>query len=168
MTPCMLGDMSENETYDVVVIGGGAAGLSGAMALGRSRRSVLVVDAGEPRNAPAGHAHNYLGREGVPPLQLLEDGRAQVAAYGVEVLTDRVVGLSGAADSFLVTTEGGRRYAARRVLVTGGVVDELPDVPGWPSGGASTCCTVPTATAGRCATSRSACSATDRWPCTRP
>ncbi|MBD3923227.1 NAD(P)/FAD-dependent oxidoreductase [Nocardioides cavernae] len=122
--------MSENETYDVVVIGGGAAGLSGAMALGRSRRSVLVIDAGEPRNAPAAHAHNYLGREGVPPLQLLEDGRAEVAAYGVEVLTDRVVGLSGAADSFLVTTEGGRRYGARRVLVTGGVVDELPDVPG--------------------------------------
>ena len=126
----MLGDMSENETYDVVVIGGGAAGLSGAMALGRSKRSVLVVDAREPRNAPAGHAHNYLGREGVRPLELLEDGRAEVAAYGVEVVTDRVVGLSGGADSFLVTTEGGRRYGARRVLVTGGVVDELPDVPG--------------------------------------
>ncbi|MCP3423106.1 bifunctional NAD(P)/FAD-dependent oxidoreductase/class I SAM-dependent methyltransferase [Nocardioides pinisoli] len=122
--------MSENKMYDVVVIGGGVAGLSGAMALGRSRRSVLVIDAGEPRNAPADHAHNYLGREGVPPLQLLEDGRAEVAAYGVEVLTDRVVGLSGAADAFLVTTAGGRRYVARRVLVTGGVVDELPDVPG--------------------------------------
>lgn len=122
--------MSENETYDVVVIGGGAAGLSGAMALGRSRRRVLVVDAGEPRNAPAGHAHNYLGREGVSPLELLEDGRAEVAAYGVEVVADRVVGLSGAIEDFLVTTEGGRRYGARRVLATGGVVDELPDVPG--------------------------------------
>ena len=126
----MLGDMSENKTYDVVVIGGGAAGLSGAMALGRSKRSVLVVDAREPRNAPAGHAHNYLGREGVSPLELLATGRAEVAAYGVKVLTDRVVGLSGAADSFLVTTEGGRKYGARRVLVTGGVVDELPEVPG--------------------------------------
>ncbi len=126
----MLGDMSENETYDVVVIGGGAAGLSGAMALGRSRRSVLVVDAREPRNAPADHAHNYLGREGVSPLELLATGRAEVRSYGVEVVTDRVVGLSGEADSFLVTTEGGRRYGARRVLVTGGVVDELPEVPG--------------------------------------
>ena len=126
----MLGDMSENETYDVVVIGGGAAGLSGAMALGRSKRSVLVVDAREPRNAPAGHAHNYLGREGVSPLELLATGRDEVRSYGVEVVTDRVVGLSGAADSFLVTTERGRRYGARRVLVTGGVVDELPDVPG--------------------------------------
>lgn len=118
------------DRYDVVVVGGGAAGLSGAMALGRSKRSVLVVDAGEPRNAPADHAHNYLGREGVPPLELLEIGRAEVAQYGVEVVADRVVGLSGEVDDFLVTTQGGRRYRARRVMVTGGVVDELPDVPG--------------------------------------
>jgi thioredoxin reductase len=122
--------MSENEMYDVVVIGGGAAGLSGAMALGRSKRSVLVIDAGEPRNAPADHAHNYLGREGIPPLELLEIGRAEVAQYGVEVMSDRVVGLSGEAGDFLVTTTGGRRVRGRRVLVTGGVVDELPPVPG--------------------------------------
>lgn len=125
--------MDENptpQTYDVVVIGGGAAGLSGAMALGRSKRSVLVIDAGEPRNAPADHAHNYLGREGVSPFELLEIGRAEVAQYGVEILSDRVVAVSGEVDAFLVTTEGGRRVMARRVLVTGGVVDELPDVPG--------------------------------------
>ena len=132
---CIIVSMTENEKhdrqqYDVVVVGGGAAGLSGAMALGRSRRSVLVIDAGEPRNAPADHAHNYLGREGVNPLELLEIGRAEVAAYGVEVLADRVVGLSGAVDDFLVTTAGGRRVRARRILVTGGVVDELPAVPG--------------------------------------
>ena len=126
----MLGDMSENETYDVVVIGGGAAGLSGAMALGRSKRSVLVVDAREPRNAPAGHAHNYRGREGGSPLEPLATGRAEVRSYGVEVVTDRVVGLSGEAGAFLVTTAGGRRFGASRVLATGGVVDELPDVPG--------------------------------------
>jgi thioredoxin reductase/SAM-dependent methyltransferase len=131
----MLGDMTENEmhdrpAYDVVVVGGGAAGLSGATALGRSRRSVLVIDAGEPRNAPAAHAHNYLGREGISPVELLEIGRAEVAAYGVEVLDDRVLGLSGEAGSFLVTTAGGRRVTARRVLVTTGMVDELPDVPG--------------------------------------
>ena len=125
-----MDDMREDMTYDVVVVGGGAAGLSGAMALGRSKRSVLVIDAGEPRNAPADHAHNYLGREGVNPLELLEIGRAEVAAYGVEVRADRVVGLSGEVDDFLVTTAGGRRVRARRVLVTGGVVDELPDVPG--------------------------------------
>src|SRR6478736_437805 len=73
-----------NENYDVVVVGGGAAGLSGAVALARSRRSVLVVDAGDPRNAPAGHVHNYLGREGTPPAELLAAGRA--ARWGRDVL----------------------------------------------------------------------------------
>jgi thioredoxin reductase/SAM-dependent methyltransferase len=129
------------QTYDVVVIGGGATGLSAAMALGRSRRSVLVVDAGEPRNAPADHAHNYLGREGIPPLELLALGRAEVAAYGVEVLADRVIAVTAdppdspaavSADpiAFGVALASGRDVHARRVLVTGGVVDELPDIPG--------------------------------------
>jgi len=122
--------MTENERYDVVVVGGGAAGLSGAMALGRSRRRVLVIDAGEPRNAPADHAYNYLGREGIEPRELLEIGRVEVATYGVEVAVDHVVGVDRDAAGFVVTTEGGRAARARRVLVTGGVVDELPDVPG--------------------------------------
>src|SRR4051794_41757691 len=74
--------MSEDEQYDVVVIGGGAAGLSAGVALARACRSVLVVDAGEPRNAPAGHVHNYLGREGSTPADLLADGRAAVTGYG--------------------------------------------------------------------------------------
>ncbi|MDT7578799.1 MAG: hypothetical protein QOK35_59, partial [Pseudonocardiales bacterium] len=73
-----------DETYDVVVVGGGAAGLSGAVALSRARRSVLVVDAGSPRNAPAGHVHNYLGREGTPPAELYAAGRAELVAYGGE------------------------------------------------------------------------------------
>jgi thioredoxin reductase len=64
------------ETYDVVVVGGGTAGLSGALAL--VRRSVLVVDAGQPRNAPAGHGHNYLTREGTPPAELVAAGRDEV------------------------------------------------------------------------------------------
>ncbi len=70
------------ENFDVIVIGGSAAGLSAALILGRSRRSVLVVDSGEPRNAPAAGAHNYLGREGVAPTELTRIGRDEVAAYG--------------------------------------------------------------------------------------
>lgn len=122
--------MTENDSFDVVVVGGGAAGLSGAMTLGRSRRRVLVVDAGEPRNAPAGHAHNYLGREGVPPLDLLADGRAEVEAYGVEVTHDRVTAVTRTDHGFVATTGSGREVTARRVLITTGVVDELPEVPG--------------------------------------
>jgi thioredoxin reductase len=67
--------MTVHERYDVVVVGGGAAGLSGALALSRARRSVLVVDAGSPRNAPAGHVHNVLGRNGTPPAELVAIGQ---------------------------------------------------------------------------------------------
>jgi thioredoxin reductase len=68
--------------YDVVVIGGGAAGLSGALALARSCRSVLVVDAGDPRNAPARRVHNFLTRDGTPPAEIYAAGRAEVTRYG--------------------------------------------------------------------------------------
>ena len=119
--------------HDVVVIGGGAAALSGALALGRSCRSVLVLDAGEPRNAPAAHAHNYLGREGVPPRELLAIGREEVSQYGVRVLEARVAGVraqDGDDLAFTVTTDDGREHSARRVLVATGLVDVLPEVPG--------------------------------------
>ncbi|GAA3541909.1 hypothetical protein GCM10022222_26980 [Amycolatopsis ultiminotia] len=87
-----------DEKYDVVVVGGGAAGLSGAVALARSRRSVLVIDSGEPRNAPAGHVHNYLGRESTPPAELLAAGRAELAGYGGEVVNGTVTSVSRSAD----------------------------------------------------------------------
>jgi thioredoxin reductase len=120
-----------NEIYDVVVVGGGAAGLSGAVALARSRRSVLVVDAGDPRNAPAGHVHNFLTRDGTPPAELYAAGRAEVTRYGGTVETGRVTALSRDDDGGLFRVEiGHRTVAARRLLVATGVRDELPDVPG--------------------------------------
>ena len=119
-----------SERYDVVVIGGGAAGLSGALTLARSRRSVLVVDAGEPRNAPAEGVHNYLGREGTPPGELLAAGRAEVTGYGGEIVTGTVTSAEPVDDGFRVTLAGGRVIGARRLLVTTGLTDELPPVPG--------------------------------------
>jgi thioredoxin reductase len=118
-----------DENYDVVVVGGGAAGLSGAVALARSRRSVLVVDAGDPRNAPAGHVHNFLTRDGTAPAELYAAGRAEVTRYGGRVETGRVTGLSRDGDRFAVRI-GPRTVTARRLLVATGVRDELPDVPG--------------------------------------
>ena len=118
-----------NETYDVVVIGGGAAGLAGAVALARSRRSVLVVDAGEPRNAPADHVHNFLTRDGTRPPEIYAAGRAEVARYGGHVQTGRVTALSRDGDRFAVKI-GDQAVTARRLLVATGVRDELPDVPG--------------------------------------
>ncbi|HZB21332.1 MAG TPA: bifunctional NAD(P)/FAD-dependent oxidoreductase/class I SAM-dependent methyltransferase [Blastococcus sp.] len=119
-----------DERYDVVVVGGGAAGLSGALALSRARRKVLVVDAGQPRNAPAGHVHNYLGREGTPPGELLATGREEVAGYGGEVVTGEVVGAERVDDVFRVDLADGGHVHARRLLVTTGLTDELPDIPG--------------------------------------
>ncbi|WP_116453639.1 bifunctional NAD(P)/FAD-dependent oxidoreductase/class I SAM-dependent methyltransferase [Blastococcus litoris] len=119
-----------DERYDVVVVGGGAAGLSGALSLSRARRKVLVIDAGAPRNAPAGHVHNYLGREGTPPAELLAIGRDEVAGYGGQVVAGEVVGAERLDDGFRVDLADGSRVHARRLLVTTGLTDELPDVTG--------------------------------------
>ena len=126
----MLADMDEDKTYDVVVVGGGAAGLSAALVLGRSRRSVLVVDAGEPRNARADHVHNYIGSEGVTPADLLAIGREEVHQYGVDAHRGRASSASRTGDRFSVGLDDGTSVLARRLVLATGVVDELPDVPG--------------------------------------
>ncbi|NDL59302.1 FAD-dependent oxidoreductase [Phytoactinopolyspora mesophila] len=118
------------ETYDAVVLGGGAAGLNGALMLARSRRSVLVLDAGEPRNAPANAVHGLLGHEGTPPAELLAKGRGEVRRYGGQVVDGEVVDAARDGDRFVITIAGGRSVQARRLLVASGVVDVLPDVPG--------------------------------------
>ncbi|MFD0422204.1 NAD(P)/FAD-dependent oxidoreductase [Streptomyces parvus] len=121
----------QQQRYDVVIVGGGVAGLSGALALARARRSVLVIDAGEPRNAPASHVHNYLGRESTPPGELLAIGRGEAAGYGAEIVEGRVASAEKLPEQgFRVVTEDGRTVEARRLLVTTGLVDELPPVPG--------------------------------------
>lgn len=120
--------------YDVVVIGGGAAGLSAALVLSRARRRVAVVDAGEPRNAPAAHMHGFLGWDGAPPATLLKQGRDEVTSYGGELISGTVTDLRPATGEngqrFEVTLSDGRSLLARRVLVTTGLRDEIPDIPG--------------------------------------
>src|SRR5947209_11096204 len=121
---------NKTDTYDVVVVGGGPAGLSGALLLARSRRSVLVIDSGEPRNAPAAAAHGFLSRDGINPLELLELGRAEVRGYGGQLMEGRVSSVARDDVDFTVTLEDERVVSARRLLVTTGLVDELPEVPG--------------------------------------
>ena len=117
--------------YDVVIIGGGAAGLSAALVLSRARRKVLVVDAGQPRNAPATHMYGYLSRDGLAPVELLTTGRDEVAGYGGEILASTVADLvPDGRTGFWVLLEDGQRISTRRLLVTTGLSDELPDVPG--------------------------------------
>lgn len=116
---------------DVAIVGGSAAGLAAALQLSRQRRSVIVVDSGEPRNAPAAHMHGYLGHEGLPPADLAAIGRAEVRSYGGEVLSGRATEVVRTDDGHLrVELAGGHAVVARRVLAATGLVDELPDIDG--------------------------------------
>ncbi|MFD0406806.1 NAD(P)/FAD-dependent oxidoreductase [Kitasatospora sp. NPDC127116] len=152
-TPGTTG-IGERERYDVVVVGAGAVGLNAALVLGRARRRVAVVDAGEPRNAPAAHMHGYLSRDGMPPAALLAVGREEVARYGVDLIDARVEHIesvehsdhiesaeqsdriesaepAGSAGSgFVVHLAGGPVLHARRVVVATGLRDGLPELPG--------------------------------------
>ncbi|WP_410677135.1 NAD(P)/FAD-dependent oxidoreductase [Amycolatopsis sp. cmx-4-68] len=129
-------DPLREETVDAVVIGGGAAGLNGALMLARSRRSVVVIDSGRPRNAPAEGVHGLLGLDGTPPAELLRRGREEVRRYGGQVVTGKVVSTAPAAPPadgdprFAVSLADGGLVRARRVLVATGLRDVLPDIPG--------------------------------------
>ncbi len=116
---------------DVVVIGGSAAGLAAALQLTRQRRSVLVVDDGTPRNAPATHMHGYLGSEGEPPSELTRRGRDEVRRHGGEILTGRARTVARLDDGrFRLEVGGGHSIVARRVLAATGLIDELPEIDG--------------------------------------
>lgn len=116
---------------DVAVVGGSAAGLAAALQLARQRRSVIVIDAGDPRNAPAAHMHGYLGHDGAAPTDLTDAGRDEVRRYGGEVLAARVEAVARREDGrFQVRLPGGHRVVARRVLAATGLTDELPDIEG--------------------------------------
>jgi thioredoxin reductase len=114
-------------TYDVVIVGGGGAGLSAGLVLGRARRKVAVVDGGKPRNAPASHMQGFLSRDGMSPADLIAAGRREVLGYGVELIGDHVVEIDSCLNLHLA---GGRVLSARRILIATGVRDELPDIPG--------------------------------------
>ena len=117
-------DMKE---YDVLVVGGGAAGLSAALVLLRARRTVVLVDAGAPRNAPAERMHGFLSRDGIAPGDLLDAGRSEVSGYGGRLISDTVVGIE---PGFRVRLANGPGLTARRIIVATGLHDELPDIPG--------------------------------------
>ncbi|MGW3295836.1 NAD(P)/FAD-dependent oxidoreductase [Streptomyces xiamenensis] len=119
-----------DEAYDALIMGGGAAGLSAALVLGRARRRVAVVDGGAPRNAPAAHMHGFLSRDGLPPGELLAIGRTEVAGYGVELIDALVEDVRAAGDGFAVRLGDGRRLTARRLILATGLRDELPGIPG--------------------------------------
>lgn len=118
------------EQWDAIVIGGGAAGLSAAQALGRSLRRTLVLDGGAQRNRFASHMHNVLGLDGVPPLELVARGRAEASAYGVEFREATVSAVRDAGALLEVELDEGGALQTRAVIVSTGVTDELPEISG--------------------------------------
>ncbi|MFJ6664375.1 NAD(P)/FAD-dependent oxidoreductase [Streptomyces sp. NPDC091383] len=124
-------DRTDRTSYDVIVIGGGAGGLNAALVLARARRSVAVIDSGEPRNAPSAHMHSFLSRDGVPPLSVLETGRAEIARYGAVLVRGQVDQVeAGEPGGYVVRLAGGATLDARHVVLASGLRDELPDIPG--------------------------------------
>lgn len=124
-------DTRNRTSYDVIVIGGGAGGLNSALVLARACRTVAVVDSGEPRNAPSAHMHSFLSRDDVPPLTVLEAGRAEIARYGAVRIEGRVDQVeAGEAGGYVVRLEGGATLDARHVVLATGLRDELPEIPG--------------------------------------
>ena len=117
---------------EVIIIGGSFAGLAGALQLGRARRKVTVLDTGLPRNRFAGHSHGVLGHDHKPPLDILAQARHQLARYPtVRLVSARADSISGTIDNFSVLTGDGESLGARRLILSYGVVDQMPDVPGF-------------------------------------
>jgi len=116
--------------YEVVIVGGGPAGLSAALILGRCRRRVLLCDAGTPRNAAAAALHGYLTRDGTRPLDLLEMGRKELGPYGIEVRNASVTGIQRGGEHFEVTIGEAERVRAHALLLATGICDRLPEIPG--------------------------------------
>lgn len=116
---------------DVIIVGGGPAGLSAAIVLGRARRSVLLVDAGQPRNRHARSLHGYLGLEDIPPGELLQRGREQLRPYDtVELRRGEVADAARVEAGFRVALADGGHHTSRKLLLATGVVDAIPEVDG--------------------------------------
>ncbi|GGZ31170.1 hypothetical protein GCM10007049_25200 [Echinicola pacifica] len=124
--------MKTNTLKDVIVIGGSYAGLSAGMALGRSLRDTLIIDAGKPCNAPTPHSHNFLTQDGSTPAEISSLGKEQVLRYpSVNWLSDTVVDCQAEGEMFRVKTQSGQEFRAKRILFTTGIKDLIPEIPGF-------------------------------------
>jgi thioredoxin reductase len=122
----------DSDLLDVIIVGGGPAGLSAALVLGRCRRHTIVFDAGHPRNEASHALHGYLTRDGISPAEFLRIGREQLAPYDtIEVRPAKVIGVERRDRRFRATIEGGEAFSSRMLLLATGLVDELPRIEGF-------------------------------------
>jgi thioredoxin reductase len=128
----------QSSFFDVVIIGGGPAGLSASLMLGRACRRVVLIDVGNPRNAAAQQLHGFLGHDGIGPQDLLFKGRKEVERYDVQLVSGEAMEASRLLRSpdqpfdtaFSIKTRDGSQYLGRKLLLATGMRDELPDLPG--------------------------------------
>lgn len=119
--------------YDVIIIGGSYAGLSAAMALGRSLRKVLIIDSGLPCNRQTPHSHNFITQDGETPAAIADKARTQVLEYDtVKIISDVAVTASRYEKGFEVTTRAGNKNAARKLIFATGIQDSMPAIKGFP------------------------------------
>lgn len=118
------------ENWDVVIVGGGASGMSAALILAQARRTVLVLDGGSPRNRFDDHQHGYLTRDGMDPAELIAIGRGEAEQYGAVVRRAEVTGVTGESGAFHLSLKDSASIASQRLLIATGIRDELPDVEG--------------------------------------
>lgn len=121
----------DGHQHDVIIVGGGAAGLSAALLLGRARRDVCVLDKGAQRNLPAKESHSYFTRDGTPPQELVRIGREELARYAtVRIVQDEATQAVASEGGFVLHLASGQQIGARKLILASGVVDVLPDIPG--------------------------------------
>lgn len=124
--------MNGQQLFDVIIIGGSYAGLSAAMGLGRARRHVLIIDSGKPCNRQAPQAHNFITHDGVPPAVIAQKAKAQVLAYPTVVFVDdKALTATGTDGHFEITTESGRSFRSKKLLLAYGVKDIPTPIPGF-------------------------------------
>ena len=122
----------KNKSIDVIIIGGSYAGLSAAMALGRSLQNVLVIDSNKPCNRQTPHSHNFLTQDGETPVAIAKSAGEQVLNYKtVQLLNDVAVTAKKEGDGFVVINQSGKRFYAKKLLFATGVEDIMPTIPGF-------------------------------------
>jgi thioredoxin reductase len=126
--------MTDSKNFEVIIIGGSYAGLSAAMSLGRSLRKVLIIDSGAPCNLPTPHSHNFITQDGETPAAITAKAKAQVLRYStVKFLNDLAVSGKKIDNEFLITTQTGKEFIARKLVVATGLKDSMPDIKGFAS-----------------------------------
>lgn len=122
----------EGNSFDVIIAGGSYAGLSAAMALGRSLRNVLIIDSGKPCNEQTPHSHNFLTQDGKTPAEISKEAREQVEKYNtVKFQEGFVVKISKTADGFEAETQLGQNFKSKKLIIATGILDVKPDIPGF-------------------------------------